>query len=243
MVIQIGTYDIETVSFSAGTRTITVENFYETFNMSNVKLITVHRDPSAGANGSFVIAAPSYWLASITEITSGTYEIEYSSNLPELESGDTVFISVEILNPTYDLDSAVQKTINQSPEWAHYTDQLEIGDYTNQAAGVTRDVIYSSGYKHHMLALLGSTGADNSVTINLQVPGVSTAVDTDDVDWIDITNLITGSNDLIITSGTTDYNEIFFIDTDIIFDRLMVRSEFANGGTATNTLTISHKQA
>lgn len=243
MVIQIGTYDIETVSFSAGTRTITVENFYETFNMSNIKLITVHRDPSAGANGSFVISAPSYWLASITEITSGTYEIEYSSNLPVLESGDTVFISVEIIDPTYDLDSAVQKTINQSPEWAHYTDQLEIADYTNQAAGTTRDVIYSAGYKHHMLAFLGSTGAGNTVTITLQVPGVTTAVDTDDIDWIDVTNIITGQNSLVIDASTSDFKDIYFIDTNIIFDRLMVKSVFANGGTATNTLTISHKQA
>ena len=42
MIIQIGTYKNEEVTFGAGTRTFTVSNFFDTFTSSNIKLITVN---------------------------------------------------------------------------------------------------------------------------------------------------------------------------------------------------------
>jgi len=242
MIIQIGTYKNETITFSAGTRTITVSNFYETFTPSNIKLITVNREVS-GVSTSFVIAAPAMWRAIIANPSSGVFTITYSDGLSALEADDNIFIMVDIQDPTYDYSLDAQKIINQTPEWSHYVDQYELFDASNTAAGTQRVVAYTESYKNHMFGIVGTVGTNNTVTITFQVPLKSTCVDTDDVNWKDITMLLTGMASIVIDSTTTPFSDAYFIDTDIIFERLMVKIVLTNSGTASNTLAVSHKMS
>ena len=53
----------------------------------------------------------------------------------------------------------VVKTINQTPEWSHYIDQNEPIDYTNQASGTTRDVLYTAGFTNWFAGFVSSAGA------------------------------------------------------------------------------------
>ena len=251
MIIQIGTYKNETITFTGGTRSFTVSNFYETFTASNVKLITVNK-PLTGTSESFVLAAPGMWKSTISNPSSGTFVVTYGSELPVLESGSTghsIFIMVDIQDPTYDYSLNAQKTINETPEWSHYIDQYELYDVTNSAAATVRTVAYTESYKNHMFGVVGTVGnSGNTIIVTFQVPLKSTCVDTDDVNWKDVTSLLTGMNSIIITSGatsvTTPFSDVYFIDTDMIFERIMVKTVImVVGAAAANTLTISHKMS
>lgn len=244
MRIQLGTYANESVTYVAGTRTITVNNFFENFGLSNIVLISINKGITTGTtNQSLVIGAPGMWRCKITSLGSGSYQIEYSSSFRALESDDEIYITVDIMDETKDYDVGAVKILNQNPEWSHYSDQLELSDVTNQASGTTRNVIYANGFKNHFIALIGSIGTDNVVTITFEVPGKSDCVDTDDVSWIDVTELLIGQSSFVIDSNQTTLSEVIFIDTSFIFERIKVKAVFTNGGTATNTLTISHKMA
>jgi hypothetical protein len=233
--IQIGNYDNTTYTFTAGTRKIYINNFPYNFNKSTVKLVT-------NQTQNYLIAAPSAWKATISGGTNNDAVIDYSAytTLPVLSATDEILITVNIPDVTEDISLGVNKVINQSPEWSHYLDQNEPIDYTNQTSGTTRDVLYISSYSNLKLAFTSTCGTSSTITVTLHAPQKSTCVDTDNVNWYDVTNELIGVSSLVI-NNSTPLAKVYYLINKLCEDRIMIKSLFA--GPASNTLTVSYKMS
>jgi hypothetical protein len=228
-----------------GNAQVTARNIYRTAagNAGNYLLLTT-LTVATGTTFSDTIADTS--LTTTPPITTNVYDIKYFSTLPTLNANDKIFIRVEIPDETVDTGLNVNKTINQTPEWGHYIDQYEPIDYTNQAAGITRDVLYIAGYSKLMLGVTSSVGAASNLKTTFQVPNKSTSVDTDDVNWKDVTKYVTSINSSGTTSGVnyiylspgTSFSENYLIN-NLNYERLMVKTVFS--GASVNTHTISNR--
>jgi len=207
-------------------------------NTGNYKLLTKIND---NITTSYIDTKPDSQLGVDGPLLndSSIYAIDIDSSLPSLLSGDSMFIYYQALENVIDYDLDVEKIVNQSPEWSHYTDQSEPIDYSNQASGTTRDVLYVSGYENFFIGLVGSAGASSRITVTFQIPLKSSCVDTDDVNWKDITKDLTGLDNIYVNpSGSVT---LYWIWNIFPTERLMIKSVF--GGASTNTLTISTKLA
>lgn len=180
-------------------------------------------------------------------LTSYCYDLIWNSTInnvstPTTTSGDEFIINISIKDLTIDENLEVQNISNNTPEWSHYTDQNEIVDYSNQAAGIVRHVISTKTFNKLKLALSYSTGAGNTIEIRLKSPAKSTCVDTDSVNWSDITQDVLGVPYINVIASTTATNKNYYF-SDICEERLMVEITFANDGTPLNTLTLSERRA
>ncbi|NJL73892.1 MAG: hypothetical protein HC892_01465 [Saprospiraceae bacterium] len=174
------------------------------------------------------------------------YDITWDSTIngvatPTTTSGDEFIISISTKDQTVDENLGVQNIINQSPEWSHYTDQVEIAEYTNQAFSATpqRDVIQMNGFSKLKLGLTATCGGSSTITITLLAPQKSTCVDTDEVNWCDITQDILGVASIIVDSANA-LNKVYYLN-DINEERIMIKSLFSVASV--NTLTISERKS
>jgi hypothetical protein len=235
--ITAGNQTIPLTNIPIGAVGVTQRNIYRTIagDTGTYKLLTSILDNATTifsdtiADGSLGVDVPT---------VSNVYDITFA-NLPTLNTSDILMIDTDIPDETKDYTLNVQKIVNESPEWSHYTDQIEIIDSTNIAAGTYRNVIDTSGYKDYFLAIIATAGTNNTITVTLQIPLKSTCVNTDDVSWKDVTLELTGVSSILCSSIAPI--SLYWIFNILPIERLMIKTVITNSGTASNTLSVSIK--
>ena len=176
---------------------------------------------------------------------TNSYNITYNSSLGLLQAGDNPFIVVNVPDPTIDNNLNAQNVINQTPEWAHYIEQNEPIDYSNQFNITNRDSIDLRGYKNYTFDFTGACSSVNTVTITLWKPMKSTAIDADPSDnfWrnvtLDLTNNVFSS--FVINASSPTLSQSLYI-SNLSIDRLQIKSVFSttDPSVGNNSLTVSY---
>ena len=92
-----------------------------------------------------------------------------------------------------------------------------------------------------MQAKLVSGQAADTITVTFWVTLNEDADDTADTDWIDISNTLFGAANISANDATT--TGIYFLDTNIIALKYMVKVVVAAGGSPSNSTDIIIKKA
>jgi hypothetical protein len=236
-----GNQTVRLINIPTGNTQVIARNIYRTpiftgSTSNNYYLLTTLNDNTTKVYND-IIADATLIAGATAPTTTNVYDIKYFNTLPTSNANDKIFIRVEIPDETVDSGLNSQKIINQTPEWSHYIDQNEPVDYTNQVSGTTRDVLYTAGYTNWFVGLVSSAGVSTSMIISFQVPLKSTCVDTDDVNWKDITYDLTGQSSIVVAAGTSQ--SFYWIWNSFPTERLMIKTIWS--GVASNTLTFSYR--
>ena len=138
---------------------------------------------------------------------------ESGTSITSLDSGDVYGIGINSQTKSYDPSTNSTMTSELNPEYAHYTSTEHIIDEADIAAGTYRVVVDIESYKNFGLHLKGSGGVTFTVWASLD----DTADDTADTGWVDISSTILGAASLVDSEG------IYFIDSQFVCDRLMIK--------------------
>lgn len=159
--------------------------------------------------------------------SAGTITVTGSSAV--LTATDEYELGIVVPKYALDYDLNAELDIVQNPEWAHYTSTEQVVSATNVAAATYRTIIDVEGYRNGALQLKGSGGVTFTIWASLD----DTADDTADTGWIDVSTLIIGAANLV------DSEDIFFIDTNIMPDRFMIKYVTS---VATNAIDVWFKK-
>ena len=135
-----------------------------------------------------------------------------------LETGDIELGAVEIKDSTTNNRVAVDgsgalKVTVLNPDYNHFTGVEHIIDEAKVDADTYRVIIHFDSYKNASLHLKGSGG----VTFTIWGSNDSTADSSADTGWVDLSTKIMGSSSLV------DSEDLYFIDSSFVVDRLMIK--------------------
>lgn len=161
------------------------------------------------------------------------YDLTYSKDIADVGSAVPIYKNVI----GFDRNQDVYKYNRENPEWNHYTSIEHIIDDIN----ATLDQHYSpeiqmQAYRNLALQLTGnSSGSGVTFTIwatlnpDAVVPSDGDAAPS--ADWVDISTLILGAATITLNGGASD---LFFIDTEIMPDRFIIRYDCDNATNSTD---------
>ncbi len=199
-------------SFNASAQTVTLTGF-TSIDLGQIQQITNITD-------GIVLYSPSADDKTAT-MTSNIITLAYDTT--SMSDGDELQIYLQY-NNSEDFGVGAKKTSEQNPEYAHTTSVEHPVDATNQTAASYRTIIQMDTYVAASLHLKGSGG----VTFTVWASNDSTADDTADTGWVDISSTVLGAASLVDSEG------IYFLDTRIVVDRIMIKHVTSDASNATD---------
>jgi hypothetical protein len=205
--------------FTGDTRIIYLSGLTENINVNEIeKIFLIYNETQ-----KIVYYSP---LPSLSHIKiTNLNEITINSSLPVLQSNDRLKILIWCTDP--------QSTLN-------FINQYEPINYTNINNNIiNRDILTISNYNNIFLSLLSTCGSGNTIRVIFQIPLTSTCVNTNDINWKDITQDLTGMSDIIINQNTTI--SLYWVWNSFPIDRIMIKTVYTVISTVSNSLIMSLK--
>jgi len=219
-----------TAIITNGTKNITIGGLPWTFDWENVSQI--QKKTSAGV----------VTVCDIDTIAVSGSVITLADE-DDFVTGDLV--SVSLIGPDKGYDEAIYSNIvtvlNQ--DYAHWTSPEHLIDVSAVGDAVTsRYVIPMESYKNLSLHIkLANSDAGDTITLTMWATNNADADDSADTDWVDVSSTILGAATKAINNGTLE--EIYFVDTNIIPLKYMIKTITVSGGSDTNAADVYIKKA
>lgn len=217
---------------TTGTTNITLTGLPFTLTAENV------------ANGSIKRIASD---GTVTVVDSGNISVSGGvitlSEADNFVSGDSVVVSITGPDKAYDeaLDANITTVLNS--EYAHYTSPEHLIDVSAVGDAVTsRYVIPMESFKNISIQVkLANTNAGDTITLTMYATNNADADDSADTDWVDVSSTILGAANKSVNNATLE--EIYFVDTNMIPLKYMIKTITISGGTDTNACDVYLKKA
>lgn len=183
----------------------------------------------------------------VTVVDSGNVSVSGGvitlSEADNFVSGDTVSVSLTGPDKAYDeaLDSNIVTTLN--PDYAHYTSPEHLIDVSGVGDAVTsRYVIPMESYKNLSIHIkLVNSNAGDTITLTVYATNNADADDSADDDWVHVSSTILGAASKAVNN--TSLEEIYFVDTNMIPLKYMIKTITISGGSDTNAADVYIKKA
>jgi len=219
-----------TAIITNGTKNITIGGLPWTFDWENVSQI--QKKTSAGV----------VTVCDIDTIAVSGSVITLADE-DDFVTGDLVSVSLIGPDKGYDeaIDSNIVTVLNQ--DYAHWTSPEHLIDVSAVGDAVTsRYVIPMESYKNLSLHIkLANSDAGDTITLTMWATNNADADDSADTDWVDVSSTILGAATKAINNGTLE--EIYFVDTNIIPLKYMIKTITVSGGSDTNAADVYIKKA
>lgn len=209
--------DVGSAVFDASAQTITFSGL-GTLDISQIQSIvnltdniTIYNPGSSSTGGS---------------LSGNVLTLTYDTT--SMSDSDDLQIYVYFVNDQ-DYDAGASKVLELNPEWAHYTNSFQLINDTDVAAATYRKVFNRESYRGASLHLRCSGGVIMTVWGSNDPDADNTA----DTGWVDLSNSIIGAANL------TDGEGLYFIDTDQMTDKMMIKYVTSD---ATNAIDAFIKQ-
>lgn len=216
-----------------GTKTITITQLPFVLTAAHVAAGSIKKINVSG----LVTPVP---VTSIT-VTGGVITLADADNFA---STDTLIVTLIGPDKAYDnsLDSGIQSVLN--PEYAHYTSPEVVTTTVGTTTGWTYFTsLYTESFKYGALQFIGVANLNVDITLwatldETATEPVSGATNVPGATWIDVTNALLGAASINITGATS---KMYFLDTPIMPDRLMIMVTIGAASTGTTFTSIYRK--